>query len=131
MFDFIKRNPFLCLFIFLLIVSPSFLYGVGVVALVILAIIAFAGLMLWWKIRTFQKQARAAQQQWNANAQGSYGQSQGSYGQSQGEPQREPKSRTRKRHSGDVDIKIVDPTKGKRVADDVGDYVDFEEIKEK
>ncbi len=103
MLDFIKDNPILCLVAFLLVVSPSFLFGaVQVIAVVVLAIIIMAVvgmLSLKWKVSKMQKEAQ---------------QSQGFNSQTK-----------------DQTTKIYSNQSGKKVADDVGDYVEFEEIKDK
>ncbi|MFI3248235.1 MAG: DUF4834 family protein [Rikenellaceae bacterium] len=109
MFDFIKENPILCLIAFLLVVSPSFLFGaVQIIAVIILAIIIFAviGLLsLKWKINKLQKTAQN-----NAS------------NQSQRQQQFN--------RSNDPDVNVYSTGQEKKVADDVGDYVEFEEIKE-
>ncbi len=103
MLDFIKENPILSIIIFLLIVSPSFLFGavqviaVIVFVLILLGIIALASLR--WKVRKIQKEA------------------QGAYGAEQ--------------RAEASDMNTHGSATKKRVADDVGDYVEFEEIKEK
>lgn len=103
MLDFIKDNPILCLVAFLLVVSPSFLFGavqvIAVVILVILVLFIIGMIALRWKVGKLQKQSQ----------------------QNQGfNPQAE-----------DPTSKIYSNPSGKKVADDVGDYVEFEEIKDK
>lgn len=109
---------FLCVIIFLIVVAPSFMSGVGIVLLILLAIVVAGISFFVWRVRKLQQQLRDSGEQWSGAQQQSQQSQSGSRSQ-------------RGRKAGNVDIKIVDPTKTKRVADDVGDYVDFEEVKEK
>ena len=109
---FVSRNPLTTIIIVMLLVfAPSFfgalLIGVVVLALILLAIPLFMLFRLRRASRNFQEQARHESQQ-------SY--SQQSYSQ--------PKS------EGDVKVHATTPQPQKRVNDNVGDYVEFEEVKE-
>ena len=109
---FISRNPLTTIIIVMLLVfAPSFfgalLIGVVVLALILLAIPLFMLFRLRRASRNFQEQARHESQQ-------SY--SQQSYSQ--------PKS------EGDVKVHATTQQPQKRVNDNVGDYVEFEEVKE-
>lgn len=109
---FINRNPLTTIIIVMLLVfAPSFfgalLIGVVVLALILLAIPLFMLFRLRRASRNFQEQARHESQQ-------SY--SQQSYSQ--------PKS------EGDVKVHATTQQPQKRVNDNVGDYVEFEEVKE-
>lgn len=112
MFDFIKDNLLLWIIIFLLIVSPQFLFGViGVFAYIILAIlllIIVGVLVLRWRIRRIiRNQAGTTQNSWSRESRGDNSQ----------------------KASAKVFQTDSEATK-KRVSPDVGDYVDFEEIKD-
>ena len=114
---FISRNPLTTIIIVMLLVfAPSFfgalLIGVVVLALILLAIPLFMLFRLRRASRNFQEQARHESQQ-------SY--SQREYTQ-QGYSQ--PKS------EGDVKVHATTQQPQKRVNDNVGDYVEFEEVKE-
>ena len=109
---FISRNPLTTIIIVMLLVfAPSFfgalLIGVVVLALILLAIPLFMLFRLRRASRNFQEQARHESQQ-------SY--SQQSYSQSKSE--------------GDVKVHATTQQPQKRVNDNVGDYVEFEEVKE-
>ena len=113
---FVSRNPLTTIIIVMLLVfAPSFfgalLIGVVVLALILLAIPLFMLFRLRRASRNFQEQARHESQQ-------SY--SQRKYNQ-QGYSQ--PKS------EGDVKVHVTTQQPQKRVNDNVGDYVEFEEVK--
>ena len=114
---FVSRNPLTTIIIVMLLVfAPSFfgalLIGVIVLALILLAIPLFMLFRLRRASRNFQEQARHESQQ-------SY--SQREYNQ-QGYSQ--PKS------EGEVKVHATTQQPQKRVNDNVGDYVEFEEVKE-
>lgn len=114
---FVSRNPLTTIIIVMLLVfAPSFfgalLIGVVVLVLILLAIPLFLLFRLRRASRNFQEQARHESQQ-------SY--SQREYNQ-QGYSQ--PKS------EGDVKVHATTQQPQKRVNDNVGDYVEFEEVKE-
>ena len=109
---FVSRNPLTTIIIVMLLVfAPSFfgalLIGVVVLALILLVIPLFMLFRLRRASRNFQEQARHESQQ--------------SYSQ-QGYSQ--PKS------EGDVKVHATTQQPPKRVNDNVGDYVEFEEVKE-
>ena len=114
---FVSRNPLTTIIIVMLLVfAPSFfgalLIGVVVLVLILLAIPLFMLFRLRRASRNFQGQARHESQQ-------SY--SQRKYNQ-QGYSQ--PKS------EGDGKVHATTQQPQKRVNDNVGDYVEFEEVKE-
>ena len=114
---FVSRNPLTTIIIVMLLVfAPSvfgvLFIGVVVLALILLAIPLFMLFRLRRASRNFQEQARHESQQ-------SY--SQREYNQ-QGYSQ--PKS------EGDVKVHATTQQPQKRVNDKVGDYVEFEEVKE-
>ena len=111
-FGFISRNPLTTIIIVMLLVfAPSFfgalLIGVVVLVLILLAIPLFMLFRLRRASRNFQEQARHESQQ-------SY--SQQGYSQTKNE--------------GDVKVHATTQQPQKRVNDNVGDYVEFEEVKE-
>lgn len=114
---FVSRNPLTTIIIVMLLVfAPSFfgalLIGVVVLALILLAIPLFMLFRLRRASRNFQEQARHESQQ--SYSQREYNQ----HGYSQ------PKS------EGDVKVHATTQQPQKRVNDNVGDYVEFEEVKE-
>ena len=114
---FVSRNPLTTIIIVMLLVFAPSVFGVlfiGVIALLLLtlAIPAFLLFRLRRASRNFQEQTRHESQQ-------SY--SQREYNQ-QGYSQ--PKS------EGDVKVHATTQQPQKRVNDNVGDYVEFEEVKE-
>ena len=114
---FVSRNPLTTIIIVMLLVFAPSVFGVlfiGVIVLLLLtlAIPAFLLFRLRRASRNFQEQARHKSQQ-------SY--SQRKYNQ-QGYSQ--PKS------EGDVKVHATTQQPQKRVNDNVGDYVEFEEVKE-
>ena len=114
---FVSRNPLTTIIIVMLLVFAPSVFGVlfiGVIVLLLLtlAIPAFMLFRLRRASRNFQEQARHESQQ-------SY--SQREYNQ-QGYSQ--PKS------EGDVKVHATTQQPQKRVNDNVGDYVEFEEVKE-
>ena len=114
---FVSRNPLTTIIIVMLLVfAPSFfgalLIGVVVLVLILLAIPLFMLFRLRRASRNFQEQARHESQQ--SYSQREY--TQQSYSQ--------PKS------EGDVKVHATTQQPQKRVNDNVGDYVEFEEVKE-
>lgn len=107
MFSFIKDNLFLCFVIFLLVVAPSFLFGaiqifaVIIIAIFVLAVVGIA--ILRWKLRKFANQQTTTNREYTSSQQNK---------------------------KGEPDVKIYTSNTEKKVAKDVGDYVDFEEIKD-
>ncbi|MFI3324206.1 MAG: DUF4834 family protein [Rikenellaceae bacterium] len=121
MFNWIKDNPLLFLLIFLAVAAPSLFVGaMRVIFYIIFGIIILLlilGIIFRAKIRKLQKQA---EQQMGSGAGGFYS----SYS-----------SRSRqsapKQEEGDVNIFSQGAGGEKKISNDVGDYVDFEEVKEK
>ncbi|MFR9602310.1 MAG: DUF4834 family protein [Rikenellaceae bacterium] len=132
----IKSNPILWLIIFLAIVAPSFLLGaVTVVVYIVLGIfllLFILSLYFRYKITKMRKnmedQMRGGAQsgQGNQTNQNPFGFGQNPFGGSAGAN----KSQTA-RDEGDVKVYKTSEVNEKRVNKDVGDYVDFEEIKNK
>ncbi len=113
MFDFIKQNPLLWLIVFLLIVSPSFLFGafqvVAIIICIIMLLVMIGVLALRWKIYRLKKEMDQNQPYNSTTNSGRF--------------------RSSHRAADDIDIKIVTTQTEKKVSNDVGDYVEFEEIK--
>ncbi|MFI3304117.1 MAG: DUF4834 family protein [Rikenellaceae bacterium] len=119
MFNIIKDNLFLWLLLFLLIVSPSFLFGaVGVIICVVLVLILLAivgGFILKWKLTQMGKRAGGQQ-----------------YSNFGGFAQESARRESRAEQNPRVKIVVTDEQSAatdKKVSKDVGDYVEFEEIK--
>ena len=111
--SFVRRNPIFCLVVLILAVgAPSLLKGIAAVALyavMVLFILTLAGtLLLRRKLRNISDRMSQQQQQ---RQQRYY----------------DPHSR----REGDVTVNIDRNQTEKRISDDVGDYVDFEEEKNK
>ncbi len=120
MLNFIKENLLLFIIIFLIIVAPSFILGAfSIFAYIILAIILFiaiGSIILRWRLRKFFKANREFSQR----------------GYGSGEEYNDP--------DGTIKVKVFRSGRSdesgsssvdKKVSSEVGDYVDFEEIKEK
>ena len=111
--SFVRRNPIFCLVVLILAVgAPSLLKGIAAVALyavMVLFILTLVGtLLLRRKLRNISDRMSQQQQQ---RQQRYY----------------DPHSR----REGDVTVNIDRNQTEKRISDDVGDYVDFEEEKNK
>lgn len=108
------------LVIFLLIVSPSLLFGAiqvfAIVVFVVIALIVVGLLVLRWKVSKIQRDAQQA-----AGSYSSYTEQQG--GAASASEQQQSQNRSR-----DPKVKIYVKPNEKRVSSDVGDYVDFEEV---
>lgn len=104
---FVRRNPIFCLVVLILAIgAPSLLAGIASVILyVILAVVAvmfIASLVLRWRLARLADNLRQ-------------------------QPPHDNYARSRRSDEGDVQIHIN--RNEKRISDDVGDYVDFEEEK--
>ncbi|MDE5624378.1 MAG: DUF4834 domain-containing protein [Alistipes sp.] len=117
---FVQRNPLFVLSVVVLaLVAPALLKGVAAFILYLfLGFVLFVGvlvLLLRWRIWRVQ---RDMERQFRA----------GGPGYSDGSPFA---GRQRRGREGDVRVHKTAGTPEKRVASDVGDYVEFEETKEK
>ncbi|MFI3277703.1 MAG: DUF4834 family protein [Rikenellaceae bacterium] len=119
MFDIIKSNPILWVIIFLAVVAPSFLFGaMKLVAFIILGLIILLfilGLIFRVKIQRLRKNMED-----QMHGGGGFG----------GYQQQNTYTRKTTKEEGDVKIFVTRNQEQKRVKDDIGDYVDFEDIKE-
>ncbi len=124
MFGIIKDNLFWWILIFLAVVSPSFLFGafqlVFAVILAVVVIVAIGLLVLRWKVSKIQKSGGGAQYTYRGGGFGSGAAGGSGAGSASGSASA----------NGTPDVKIfVKPTE-KRVSEEVGDYVEFEEMDE-
>ncbi len=108
-----KDNLFLWFLLFLAVVAPSFFYGaVQLVAIIVFAFVVLliiGGVVIRWKLYKIQKSRDAARQ---AFSQSYTAESSASAADAE----------------GDVKVYRNEPAGDKRVASDVGDYVEFEEV---
>ena len=111
MFDMIKSNPIIWVLLFLAVVAPSFLVGaLQVVLYIILGII----ILLFVLSLIFNVKIKSMRSRMEEQMRGGAG---------------EQYSSQKRDREGDVKIYTTTSTSEKKVKKDVGDYVDFEEIK--
>lgn len=123
---FVRRNPLTCLLILLLAVAaPAVLKGIAIFILYfilgLLLLTVFGAFMFRWRLRKLQ---REMEQQFGGQA-GPDASNPFGAGSPFGNTRRGPSS-----HEGEVKVHKTAATPEKRVADHVGDYVEFEETKE-
>lgn len=123
--EWIRRNPLTCILLVMIAVFAPSLFGaifigIAIVALLLLALPIF-GLL---KLRRMSKKMNEQTRQQGFGGQGFGGQGFG--GQGFG-----GQTRTRNTNEGEVKVYATEEATEKRVSDDVGEYVDFEEVKEK
>ena len=129
--DFVRRNPLTTLIIVILpLVAPALLKGIAAFVLYfLLGIVVFAlvmGLWLRWRIaqarrrmeEQFGEQFRGGTPFGSADPFGGAARGGDAFG-----------GRARNPREGEVKVHVTSETPEKRVASDVGDYVDFEETK--
>jgi hypothetical protein len=114
--EWIKRNPLTCILLVMIAVFAPGLYGaifigIGIVVLLLLAIPIIGIFKLRRMSRKIEDEAR---QQQGFGGQGFGGQ-----------------NRTRTSNEGEVKVYTTEEATEKRVNDKVGEYVDFEEVKNK
>ena len=121
---FVRRNPLLCLLILMLaLLAPSVLKGLAAFVLYFVVGILFFGLIILLTIRwRFRRLQREMQEQFGHMGGGFQGHTEG-YTQQQRARQTT--------NEGEVKVYVTSETPEKRIANDVGDYVEFEETKEK
>ena len=121
---FVQRNPLTCLVILLLgLTAPALLKGIATLVLYAILGLVLAGLLLA-VILTFRLRAarRRMEEQFSQHfGQTFYSDARGGAGSAQ-QPGRDP-------HEGEVHVYQTAEAPEKRIARDVGDYVDFEETK--
>lgn len=123
--EWIRRNPltFILLVMLAVFVPSAFgaiLIAIAVAALLLLAIPIFG----IWKLRRISKKMEEQAHQQGFSGQGFGGQGFGRQGFTQ-------ERRTRTSNEGEVRVYSTDEATEKRVSDKVGEYVDFEEVKNK
>ncbi len=127
MFDFIKDNPITFFVILIAICAPSLFFGAlqvfGYIILGIIILVLILGLVFRAKIRRLQ---RDVENQMNGGQPNGGGFNGGFYNFNT----RQRSSQRPTSAEGDVKIFTTDKSTEKRVSNQVGDYVDFEEIKE-
>ena len=121
--EWIKRNPLTCILLVMLAVFAPSLFGaifigIGIVVLVLVGISIFGIVKLRRMSKRMEEQGR--QQQQGFGGFGGFGQ--------QNTQQR---SQQRSQSEGEVKVYTTEESKEKRVSDKVGDYIDFEEVKDK
>ncbi len=124
MFDLIKDNPILFVLLFLAIVTPSFFVGAVQVVFYLIAalVLLFLILGIWFRYKIRKMQRDMENQAGGGSQQGFQG---GFYNFGGRTNARQTKA------ENDVNIYQQAGSGEKRVSDNVGDYVDFEEVKEK
>lgn len=106
----IRRNPLTFLVVLLLMLAAPWLFGVIALVFVVMALVAlFSWLSIIWRVRDAQRQMERDFDEAGGNRQRNY-----------------RRSGTKE---GDVTVVATEPSR-KRVNDDVGEYVDFKEVKE-
>ena len=112
--DFIARNPLTTLLVVVLCVAAPQVLGIFALILLVPVLLAIVGGALFlWKLRKAQRDVEQKMRE----AQGRASYSERRYGA--GDSARE----------GNVTVTATEPQQ-KRVSDDVGEYVDFKEVKE-
>ncbi len=126
MFNWIKDNPFIFLLIFLAIAAPSLFMGamrvIFYIVIGVVLLLLILGIIFRAKIRRLQRDMEQQMGGTAGNQSRSWG---GFYSGEQG------RNTSRKQAEGDVKIFKTNGAGEKKVSKDVGDYVDFEEVKEK
>ena len=117
--EWIRRNPLTSILLVMIAVFAPGLYGaifigIGIVILLLLAIPIFGIFKLRRMSRKMEEQANQTGQQQQRQGFGSFG------GHGFGKKQN---------NEGEVKVYTTTSTPEKRVSDDVGEYVDFEEVK--
>ena len=109
---FVRRNPITCIVLAILAVAfpPVFGFVVWAIAMLI-AVAAISALVLLWRLRKVQ---RTIKDQFDRSGGAAPG---GGYSQQQ------------QRREGDVSVHRTSEAPAKKISDDVGEYVDFEEEK--
>lgn len=117
---FIRRNPITCLVLLILAVAaPAVLKGIAIFILyLILGVVMLSVVLAFFFRRRVNKMRRQMEEQF---------QSQGGF---DGDPFA-GRQRASAAQEGDVKVYKTEDTPEKRVSKDVGDYVEFEETKEK
>jgi hypothetical protein len=113
--DFVRRNPLTCMALVMIAVFLPSAFGALLVGLVIVVLLVLAiPIIALFRLRRISRQMEEQAREQGFGGGYSY-------------------QRRRQSHSaeGDVRVYTTDEAAEKRVSDDVGEYVDFEEVKEK
>lgn len=122
--EFIRRNPILCISLLMLaLLAPSLLKGIAafilyfILGMVLFGVVVLA--LLRWKLYRMQRDIKEqfSQQQ---HYQQHYQQRSGGYGGRASSGASQP---------GEVKVHMTADAPEKRISDDIGDYVEFEETK--
>ncbi len=117
--SFVRRNPIFCLVVLILALgAPSLLAGIASAILYVILALVVAALIFGFVMRM---KIRRLQRDMNDRFGGGFSDF--------GQPNPGGSARQRRQDEGDVKIYRRRDAAGKRVSEDVGDYVDFEEEK--
>lgn len=121
--EFVRRNPIFTLIVVVLaLTAPALLKGIALFVLYLvlgfLVLVFLVSLLFRWRIRRVQRQM---EEQFGAGGFGGAGFGSGRGARAEG---------SRRQQEGEVKVYRTSETPEKRVSEDVGDYVEFEETKE-
>lgn len=121
--EFVRRNPIFTLIVVVLaLTAPALLKGIALFVLYLvlgfLVLVFLVSLLFRWRIRRVQRQM---EEQFGAGGFGGAGYGSGRSARTEG---------SRRQQEGEVKVYRTSETPEKRVSEDVGDYVEFEETKE-
>ncbi len=121
--EFVRRNPIFTLIIVVLaLTAPALLKGIALFVLYLvlgfLVLVFLVSLLFRWRIRRVQRQM---EEQFGAGGFGGAGFGSGRGARAEG---------NQRQQEGEVKVYRTSETPEKRVSEDVGDYVEFEETKE-
>lgn len=125
---FVQRNPLTVLVILLLaLVAPALLKGIATFVLYLIFGLLLAGVLLLllfgWRVRSMQRRMEEQMNEQFGRSDNRNTSGQSSYRSSWG--------RSSRHREGEVHIYKTSDAPEKRVSNDVGDYVEFEETREK
>lgn len=126
---FVERNPIFCTVMLVCAIAAPWLFK-SVITVILYIVLAFliVGLIMFgtmaWRIRSMSKQAQERFKETGRSGDGQRGRT-SSWNASWGGFRREDK------REGEVRVHRTERAGRKRVSDEVGDYVDFEEIEQK
>ena len=110
---FIRHNPLTCLFLAVLAVACPPLFGFMLGAVIVLVVLSLlGGLLFLWRLKRAQRDLENEIRQRQSGFYGSPDNGSGTTGS---------------RNEGDVSVHRTNGAPAKKISDDVGEYVDFEE----
>lgn len=120
--EFVRRNPIFTLIVVVLaLTAPALLKGIALFVLYLvlgfLVLVFLVSLLFRWRIRRVQRQM---EEQFGAGGFGGAGYGSGHGARTEG---------SSRQQEGEVKVYRTSETPEKRVSEDVGDYVEFEETK--